>query len=109
MPREHVISNPDVESIYEIPLILEQDRFSDKIIRKLGLKPKKRNMDDWRKMMRKFKAAQKRVKIGMVGKYFATGDFILPDSYISVIESVKHAATANGVKAEIDWINSDAY
>jgi len=109
VPREHVISNPDVESIYEIPLILEQDRFSDKIIRKLGLKPKKRNMDDWRKMMRKFKAAQKRVKIGMVGKYFATGDFILPDSYISVIESVKHAATANGVKAEIDWINSDAY
>src|SRR3989338_5105813 len=109
VPREHVISNPDVESIYEIPLILEQDRFSDKIIRKLGLKPKKRNMEDWRKMMRKFKAAQKRVKIGMVGKYFATGDFILPDSYISVIESVKHAATANGVKAEIDWINSDAY
>ncbi len=107
--KDDVISNPDVESIYEIPLILEQERLSDKIIKRLELRPKKRNLDDWRKMIKKLKSVEKKVKIGMVGKYFATGDFILPDSYISVIESIKHAAVANNVKAEIDWINSDIY
>jgi len=109
VPKEHVISNPDVESIYEIPLILEQEKLSDKIIAKLGLRGKKKNMDNWRKMVRKFKATKNTVRIGMVGKYFATGDFILPDSYISVTEAIRHAAIANGVKAKIDWINSDAY
>ena len=107
--KEDVISNPDVESIYEIPLILESEHLSDKLIAKLNLRPRKKNLDDWRRMIRKLKVVKKTVKIGMVGKYFATGDFILPDAYISVIESIKHAATKNGVRAEIHWINSDAY
>ncbi|MFA6215155.1 MAG: CTP synthase [Patescibacteria group bacterium] len=107
--KDAVIANPDVDSIYEVPLILEKERLSDKIIKKLSLRPRKKNLKDWEKMVRKIKNLKKEVRIGMVGKYFATGDFILPDAYISVIESIKHAATANGVKAKIDWINSDSY
>ncbi|MBN1779417.1 MAG: CTP synthase [Candidatus Buchananbacteria bacterium] len=107
--KENVISNPDVGSIYEVPLILEKERMSDKIIKKLGLRPRKKDLDAWRQLVAKTKRLKKVVKIGMVGKYFATGDFILPDAYLSVIESVRHAAIANGVKVEIDWLNSDAY
>jgi len=104
-----VISNPDVDSIYEVPLVLEKERLSDKIIKKLELKAKTKDLKEWQKMVRTLKTASKIVKIGIVGKYFATGDFILPDSYISVIESLKHAACADKVKLVIDWINSDAY
>ena len=107
--KEHIISNPDTESIYEVPLTLERENLSDKILRALDVRGRKKNLEDWRGMVRKFKATKKKVKIGMVGKYFASGEFILPDAYISVIEAIKHAAIANGVKAEIDWINSDAY
>ncbi len=107
--KQNVISNPDVESIYEIPLVLEKEKLSDKIIRKLQLKPKAKDLKDWQKMIQALKRAKKSVKIGIVGKYFATGDFILPDAYISVIESIKHASWVNKVKPEISWINSDAY
>ncbi len=107
--KQDVISNPDVESIYEIPLILEKERFSEKILNKLQLRPKKRNMQDWQKMVLAAKRATKAVKIGIIGKYFASGDFILPDAYISVIEAIKHASGANKVKVEISWINSDVY
>ncbi|MDX9893286.1 MAG: CTP synthase [Patescibacteria group bacterium] len=107
--KQDVISNPDVESIYDIPLILEKEHLSEKILYKLGLKPKKTNMNEWRKMVQSIKRNKQVVKIGIVGKYFATGDFILPDSYISVIEAIKHGSWVNKVKPEIDWINSDAY
>jgi CTP synthase len=107
--KDNVISNPDVASIYEIPLILEKERLSDKIIKKLKLRPKKKNLKAWQKMVNGVRNLKKTVKIGIVGKYFASGDFILPDAYISVIEALKHAGCANRTKVEIDWINSDAY
>ncbi|MDD2807062.1 MAG: CTP synthase [Patescibacteria group bacterium] len=104
-----VISNPDCDSIYEVPITLEKEKLSDKIIKKLNLKPRKTDLKAWKKMVADVKRNSKIVRIGIVGKYFATGDFILPDAYISVIESIKHAAWANKVKAQIEWINSDAY
>ena len=107
--KSEVISAPDIDCIYEVPLNFEKDGLSEKILGKLGLKSKKKNMADWKKMVRKAVLAKKVVNIGMVGKYFATGDFILPDAYISVIEAIKHAAAANNVKAKIDWINSDEF
>ncbi|MDD5732161.1 MAG: CTP synthase, partial [Patescibacteria group bacterium] len=57
----------------------------------------------------KINNANKTIKIAMVGKYFSTGSFILTDSYISVIEAIKHAAWANGVRAELAWIDSNVY
>lgn len=107
--KNHVISSPDLESVYEAPLTFEKENLSDKIIKKLSLRPRSKDLIEWRKMVASIKRAKKTVKIGMVGKYFATGDFILPDAYISVIEALKHAATANKAKVEIDWINSDVY
>jgi CTP synthase len=107
--EEDVISAPDIESIYEIPINFEKDNLGKIILKKFGLRSKKENLKDWRSLVKIIKTAKKRVKIGIVGKYFETGDFTLADSYISVIEATKHAAWWNQVKPELTWLSSEAY
>ena len=105
--REDVISAPDVDSIYDVPLNFEKDNLSGILLKKLGLKAKQSTgPGDWEKRVRRMKAAKETVKIGIVGKYFKTGDFVLSDAYISVIEAIKHAACEVGRKAELTWIDS---
>lgn len=105
----HVISAPDVESIYDIPLNFEKNGLGDAIMNTLGLKNKKKGKlnKEWAAMVKKLKGAKEDVHIGIVGKYFASGDFSLGDAYISVIEAVKHAATHLGVKAKIEWLGAE--
>jgi len=107
--EEDVISAPDIESIYEIPINFEKDNIGRIILKKLGLRSKKENLKDWKKLVKIIKTARKKVKIGMVGKYFETGDFTLADSYISIIEAVKHASWFNKVKPELTWLSSEIY
>ncbi len=108
--KNDVISNPDIDSIYEVPLVLEKEKLSEKIIKRLELRPRsKKDLKEWIKMVNQIKKTKNEVKIGIIGKYFATGAYILPDAYISVIEALKHAAAANKVKVKINWINSDIY
>lgn len=109
IPKEAVISAPDVESIYDVPVNFEKDRLSDFIIRRLGLKTRRKDLSVWEKAVRKSKNAKDSVRIGVVGKYFKTGDFVLSDVYISVIEALKHAAYAVGRKPELIWIDSEEY
>ncbi len=109
VPEENVISAPDVDSIYEVPLNFEKDKFGDKILAKVGLKSKKNDLKQWKGLVRKINNGHEEIDIGIVGKYFATGDFVLADSYISVIEAIKHAAWHNKRKAKITWINSEEY
>jgi CTP synthase len=107
--EEDVISAPDVESIYEVPLNFEKDKLSDLILEKLKMKPRKSNMDDWRKLVAVINKSVKPVKIGIVGKYFGTGDFILKDAYISVLEAIKHAVYFYKSQPQIDWLNAENY
>jgi CTP synthase len=107
--QKDVISAPDIEFIYEVPLNFEKDQLSSRILDKLNLKARRRDLVDWKKLVKKIKNARNKIRIGIVGKYFGTGDFILSDSYISVIEAVKHAAFKLGLKPEISWINSELY
>jgi len=107
--EEDVISAPDVDSIYEVPVNFEKDRLSTTILKKIGLFPRRTNLDDWQKLVRRIKGLTVPVRIGVIGKYFETGDFILSDSYISVIEAIKHAAYRVGRKPIIDWLNSEVY
>jgi len=107
--KEDIISNPDLENVYELPLLFEEQDLGNKILKKLGMKPKPSNLDRWRKFVERMKNAKKKIKIGIVGKYFDIGAYKLPDSYVSVIEAVKHAATHNEVKAEIEWIDSKQF
>lgn len=107
-----IISAPNVESIYEIPLNFKKDNISDVICEKLKITPsngEQKQFKEWKKLTDKIKKAKKEVKIGIVGKYFATGDFILSDSYLSVIEAVKHAAYFHGRKPVIKWLNVEDF
>jgi len=104
-----VISAPNVESIYEVPVNFEEDNISERILKKLFLKAKTKDLKEWRDLVHNIKNPKGEVKIGIIGKYFGSGDFILTDSYISVIESVKHAAYSWRKKPVIEWLDSDTY
>lgn len=103
---EDIISAPDVKNIYEVPINYEDGGLSGRILQKLKLKRKNKDLKEWRKFESKVSSAEKILKIGVVGKYFTTGDFTLADSYISVIEALKHAAFTQGFKPELTWIDS---
>ncbi|HEY4510289.1 MAG TPA: CTP synthase, partial [Candidatus Paceibacterota bacterium] len=107
--EEDVISAPDIESIYEVPINFEKDGISSNILAKLGLKPKLEDLKEWRSLVRKIKTAVKPVRVGIVGKYFGTGEFILVDSYISVIEAIKHASYQAKRKPQIEWLNAEDF
>ncbi len=106
---QSVISAPDVESIYHVPLNFEKAGLSDILLKKLSLKARKRDMKDWIDFATKVQKAEKTLSIAIVGKYFATGDFVLSDAYISVIEAIKHASIAGGFKPQIEWLDSSVY
>lgn len=109
MQERDVISAPDIESIYEVPINFEKDKLSDLILEKLEIKAKKSDLKEWNSLVKTIRAKKSNVKIGIVGKYFGTGDFILADAYISVIEAIKHAAFFHKKEPLIDWINSEAF
>ncbi|MBU1167475.1 CTP synthase [Patescibacteria group bacterium] len=107
---DHVVSNPDCETIYEVPLILEEQKVATTLLRDMGLKARKKNgISEWKNLVKKIKGATKEVNIAVVGKYFKTGDFALEDSYVSVIEAIKHSAWAHDLKPNIHWINSEKF
>jgi len=109
IPERYVISAPDIESIYEVGINFERDDLSWLLLKKLGLSYKKTDLKKWYDLLEKIKNPKGEVKIGIVGKYFGTGDFVLSDAYISVIEAVKHAAYKLQVKPKISWVNSEAF
>lgn len=109
LPAEDIISAPDIKTIYEVPLNFEKDKIGERILKKFNLRAKKKNLNDWQNLVNVIKNATKRTDIGIVGKYFSTGDFVLSDSYISVIEAVKHAAWRHKRRVKIHWLNSEEY
>ncbi|MDB4940177.1 MAG: synthase, synthase [Candidatus Doudnabacteria bacterium] len=104
--KKSVLSNPDVKSIYEVPVILEEQNAGDIILAKLKIAPRKRDMQSWRNFVRQIRSTKKELSIAVVGKYFGTGKFELADSYVSVIESLKHAAWANKTQVKLTWIDA---
>lgn len=107
--KGNVISAPDVGSVYEIPTVFEEQDVGNKILKALSLKAKKGDMSKWEKIVKQSKNGKKEVKIAVVGKYFGTGDFTLADSYISVIEALKHGAWHNDVRPVLDWVDSEEF
>ena len=107
--EKDIISAPDTRMIYEVPVNFEKENLGDRLIEKFGMRPKKRDMAKWRNMVARVRRIKKTVRIGVVGKYFHTGDFVLADSYISVIEAIKHAAWFHGANPEIEWLDAEKY
>jgi CTP synthase len=93
---------PDARSIYEVPLMLEESGLGDYIVETLGIRSSPPDLDDWRDLVRRIAATKPAVRIAVVGKYVE-----MPDAYISVTESLRHAAVHCGVELTIQWVNSE--
>ncbi|OGY65065.1 MAG: CTP synthase [Candidatus Harrisonbacteria bacterium RIFCSPLOWO2_01_FULL_40_28] len=109
MREEDIISAPDVISIYEVPINFEKDNISEVILKKMSLRPRGRDLKEWGDLVHTIINTEKPVRIGIVGKYFNTGDFVLTDSYLSVLEAVKHAAFFIKRKPVIEWLNAEDF
>jgi CTP synthase len=105
--EECIISAPDVESIYDVPINFEKDKLSDLLLKRLALTPRQpSDLHAWKAFVKRSKTAHQEVHIAVVGKYFDTGDFVLSDAYISVLEAIKFSAYKLGAKPQIHWVNS---
>ncbi len=109
LSEEKVISAPDIKSIYEIPINFEKDKLGNLILNELKIRQREQDLKSWRHLVKNIQKSKKLVKIGIVGKYFETGEFILTDSYISVIEAVKHAVYYFNRKPIIQWLNAEEF
>jgi CTP synthase len=104
---DRIISAPDVESIYDVPLNFERDNFGDLLLDALNLPQQEHaDMNAWKDFVNRTKNPKGEVTIGIVGKYFDTGDYVLTDAYLSVIEALKFSGAELGVKPKIEWINA---
>lgn len=97
-----VIQNTTASTLYEVPLLLEKEGLANVVCEKLGLENREPDLAVWKSMVEKIKGAHKHVHIGLVGKYVQ-----LHDAYLSVAESLFHAASALDAIADISWIDSE--
>lgn len=100
---DDVISDPNAKSIYEVPLILQEENIGKKVAEKMNLKTKK-DLKDWKKFVNRVLDPDKEITIALAGKYTALGD-----SYVSILESLKHAGAKNNCKVNIKWIETEGF
>jgi len=108
LDKESVISNPDMGSIYQIPLVFRDQAFDTKVLTKLGLPLTKLELKSWEKVVEKIlKPKSKKCKIAIIAKYITTGDYELVDSYASLIESLKHASWEVDTELDLTFISAE--
>ncbi len=105
---EHIISNVDAESPYETPITLSSQHVDEMILDMFGLPHNSLDLTHWKKMISTVKAKKtKKATIAIVGKYFATGEYQLRDSYAALMDAIDHAAWAKGVHVTTKWIQAE--
>ena len=102
VPKDAVIECRDMKSIYEVPLVLEEQNFAEVVLKRLQVEDKQANLTEWAELVERIKNPKKSIQIGIAGKYTK-----LSDAYISVVESLKHAGYENNAKVEVKWVNSE--
>ena len=104
VPIEAVISAVDARSIYEIPLVLHEEGLDAVVCRTIGIDPLDHPiaLAEWEDLVRRVETSARPVRIGVVGKYVN-----LPDAYLSVVESLRHAGFDHGVEVVLDWIDAE--
>jgi len=100
--KEAVIPNIDAETIYEVPLIFEQENLARIVCQRLGLDEGKPDLKEWKELVAKIKDPKRQVQIGLVGKYVS-----MPDAYMSVIEALYHAGIETESEVKVKWIQSE--
>lgn len=107
---DRVISAPDVETVYQIPLDLEKENFGEKILKQLHLTSRHEpDWTQWRKLVDVIRTPEKKVTIAIVGKYLDIGNFSLTDSYVSIYQALIHAAAEQNYGIAIKWIDAKKY
>ncbi len=101
---ENVINAPDLDDIYDVPLKMHSEGLDVAVNKRLNLNTEEPELNEWKNMLSLKKESSKDVKIAILGKYFG-----LPDSYMSVVESLKHACLQNKVNLDLQWIDADNY
>ena len=110
IPSGHIISEPDIESVYQIPLDLEKEKLGEKILKEFGMKSKKQpDWTGWKKLVGNILNPKKSVRVAIVGKYIDIGDYTLADSYLSINQSLLHAGASLNAGVEISWVDSKMF
>ncbi len=105
---DHVINNPDVPTPYAVPLILENQQFAQKLLAEIELPDRTADLTDWRVLNERVKMSKKKtLEVAIVGKYFATGDYELRDSYAALMDALDHAGWEGGVSVKTRFVNSE--
>ncbi len=106
---EQIIFSPDMRSVYEVPLKLEEQQFAQKLMRRLGVEVMPRpRLEEWTaRVQRLLEPTGETVRVGIVAKYHAVGDYSLSDAYVSVVEALHHVEAAEGVRVQVEWIDAE--
>lgn len=105
---DRVINNPDEKTAYAVPIRFEEQQFAQNLLRQLDLPDTKSDLTAWRAFLTRIeKSKEKVVEIAIVGKYFATGDYELRDSYAALMDALDHAGWHHGVTVKTRWVNSE--
>ena len=102
VPEQAVVSAVDARNIYEIPLVLHDEGLDDYVCDVLRLSTPEPDLSDWMGLVERVESASKPVRIGLIGKYVN-----LPDAYLSVVESLRHAGFHHGARVEVEWIQAE--
>lgn len=102
VPPTHVLQNLDVDVLYEVPLVMEEEHLAQVACECLDLPCPEPDLTEWRSMINDWKHPEKKVTVALVGKYIQ-----LHDAYISVVEALKHGAVANHAQVHIKWVDSE--
>ncbi len=100
--KDCVIQNLDAQSLYQVPLMLEEEGLAKIVCRKLHLDTKEPDLEEWKSIVEKEKNTNRSVKIALVGKYVE-----LHDAYLSIVESLHHAGIYHSADIDIEWINAE--
>ena len=100
--KEHVLQNLDAPSLYEVPIMMEEEHLAQAVCECLNLPCPESNLEDWKKMLEDLHHPTSSVTIALVGKYVA-----LHDAYLSVAEALKHGGIANRAQVNIRWIDAE--
>ena len=112
IPQRNIIPAPDVENIYDVPANFEKSKVSAVIIKELSLEKQKSTgvLTKWKRFSASIHNTEGSiVRIGIIGKYFETGEYILSDSYLSVIEAIRFSCVEQKVRPEIGWLNTKQF
>jgi len=102
VPVECVVTSPDASSIYEVPLLLEQEGLAHAVLNLLALEPREPDLTQWQRLIKRMNNPKRQLEVAIVGKYIQ-----LSDAYLSVVEALHHAGIENDSDVKLRWVNSE--